>query len=131
MQNIALSLKAYQKDHSRNLPARLSELVPDYNDGPDLFYFASPYTTSVRPLDSSPMPALIDGFTPYGYGLLPDGEPYVFERPGMWADGTVAYLVLGHFDRSRDDWRSCRVTVEEFQKLLSKNFVPSPAPTLK
>jgi len=131
MQNIALSLKAYQKDHSGKLPARLSDLLPDYYDGPELFYFASPYTTSVRPLDSSPTPALIDGFTPYGYGQLPDGAPYVFERPGMWTDGTVAYMILGHYGQPPDDWRSCRVTIEVFQKLLSKNFVPSPASTAK
>ncbi len=130
MKVIAVLLKDYQKDHSGNLPVRLSELVPDYIDGPEIFYFASPYTTSVLPLDLS-TPNLIDGFTPYGYGQLPNGDPYVFERPGMWADGTVAYLILDHNDKPPVDWRSYRVTVEVFQELLSQNFVPSPASTTK
>ncbi len=49
MQNIALTLKAYQKDHSGKLPDHFSELVPDYYDGPELFYFSSPIPGACSP----------------------------------------------------------------------------------
>lgn len=121
MGNIALSLKAYQRQHNGKLPVRFAELVSEDLDESRRFYFSSRYTTSVRPKDID-SPDLIDRFTPYGFGQLPDGNPYVHERPGMWDDGTVGYMILGAYDQPPDDWRSYRVTAAEFERLVRENF---------
>lgn len=121
MEGIAKSLYHFREEHNGVMPVRLSELVPKYLLSENLLFY-SPYTTSVMPTETKSQPELIDFFSPYSFAVLQDQRILVSERPGMWLDGTMTYLLLDDRMQPVGTANSCRVTLYEFQRRLLSQF---------
>ena len=115
MKQIGLGIELFRRDHDNQFPHKLSELVPEYISAPNVFFLQSPYTTSFTPPNTAFPPELIDVFSAYFFEVLPDHRLLITERPGLWKDGTMTYLLLDSKMQPVGTSRSCCVTPYEFE----------------
>jgi hypothetical protein len=127
MQEIALAIDSFRRDHNGMAPSRLSELVPKYLPASELL-FNSKYSTSIVPANADGHPELVDIFSPYSFTILSDQRILVVENPSMWSDGLMSYFL---FDSKGQPTNSSRVfqafekyhtTPEEFENRFSNGF---------
>jgi hypothetical protein len=125
MSQIALAVEAFELDHNGKGPGELADLVPKYISDAGGFLFESPYTSTVKPMQSvNPSREMIEVFSAYVYVPLAKGAFVIAERPGMWKDGTVGYVFFGE---KRDTSNYHRVSVDEFQRLVAEGFPDASA----
>jgi hypothetical protein len=122
MKQISLGIEQFRRDHHDQFPHRLSELAPEYIGSLNVFFFQSPYTTSFTPPYTAFPPELIDVFSAYIFEVLPDQRLLIAERPGLWKDGTMTYLLLDSKMEPVGTVKSCRVTPYEFELRFMRQF---------
>lgn len=123
MCQLATAVKLYKEDHDGAMPAKLSELYPQYVPYVDAFLFQSPYTNSVRPTDSSLDPQkVIQIYSPYVLMPLEKGRYVIFERPDLWRSGKAKIGFVLSDMISSGFYNAQVVTPDQFQRLLSQGF---------
>ena len=127
MQEIALAVDSYRRDHKGAAPSRLSELVPNYLSASKLLFY-SRYSTSIVPRNADSHPELVNIFSPYSFAILSDQRILVVEHPDMWPDGLMTYFVFDSKSQPTNSsqvfqaFEKCRITPEEFENRFSNGF---------
>jgi len=122
MKQIGFGIEQFRRDHDGHYPHRLSELAPEYFSAPNVFFFQPPGATSFRPPNTALPPELIDVFSAYVFEVLPDQRLLITERPGLWKDGKMTYLLLDSKMEPVGTFQSCCVTPYEFELRFMRQF---------
>jgi len=104
---IANLLLKYQREHAGRKPDRLTELIPYAGGYLEVFYL--PTSISKRPSDWATNSNRIDDFGGYALTNRADLNVSVYEKPGAWADGTIAVAY--------NDGTVRRLSAKEFQDI--------------
>jgi hypothetical protein len=88
LQAISYFVRKYKSDHGGSAPTSLTKLVP-YADGDLEFLYVPNKLNSERPADWTTNESRIEADS--GYVLVSDTNSkfVVFEKPGLWPDGSV------------------------------------------
>ncbi|MEI9963198.1 MAG: hypothetical protein WDM76_19415 [Limisphaerales bacterium] len=126
MNQIALAINQYRQAHDGANPQKFSQLVPVYANW-QTFFIHSKYNTGLCfiPTNVEAHPELIDLFSPYSFALLPDKRILIWERPGMWTDDTMRYLLFDNDNQPTNIFQlfhSNSITAEVFEEKFLGNF---------
>lgn len=122
MHNIALVIQEYARDHDNALPAKLSDLVPDYV--PDLAYlvFCPWRPDAPEQANFAAHRELVDQLTPYSFLRLADDRLVVFERTEMSKEGKMLYCLVGNDGERVGNAGTSQVAPAEFARRLEQGF---------
>jgi len=113
LKGIARLVLAYESKHGGNVPANLSELVPDDRTDFLIIFCAPNEAKSQKPVGWSTNKTLLDNWSDYALPSHPNSDIIAFEKNGLWPDGTIAVCFTNLSVE--------RMSTSNFEALLNKD----------
>lgn len=129
LRRFALALRSYTTD-GESPPNTLSILFPDYIDRADFFFIEKEnLRVPIRPVVEKPslrtvheVRFRIDCFSHYRLITPNEDTLLIYEQPGIWGDGTYAYLKLEKRGNHWEHTESARLSPLESKRFQSETI---------